>query len=83
MKGIGRKRVAEEIGARVRIMNKTVSTATAIRPNRFSAIHRESQSSAFLVMEFESSTMRSAYEGPPLTLQQMREVIDWEYVQRL
>lgn len=71
------------IGAHVRIMIKPVSTATSISPDRLADIHRHVQSAAFPVTELESPTMRSVYQGPPLTLQQMREAIDWEVGPRL
>lgn len=66
------------IGAHVRIMIQPLSSVTPIRPDRRAALHRDVQSAAFPVTEFESPTKRSVYQGPSLTLQQMRDAIDWE-----
>ncbi|EIC23717.1 hypothetical protein Thi970DRAFT_00217 [Thiorhodovibrio frisius] len=40
------------------------------------------EDAVFPITEFESQTKRSVYQGPPLTLQQMRDAIDWEAGQR-
>jgi hypothetical protein len=67
------------IGVHVRIMIQPLSSATPIYANQQRAgSHCEPPSAAFPVTDFESPTQRSVYQGPPLSLQQMRDAIDWE-----
>ncbi|WPL15207.1 hypothetical protein Thiowin_00088 [Thiorhodovibrio winogradskyi] len=70
------------IGAHIRIMIQTLSSVSTSRHSRRPARHRDFQTVAFPVTEFELPTKRSVYQGPPLTLQQMRDAIDWEAGQR-
>lgn len=66
------------VGAHVRIIIKPLSTVSQVRSDQLPDTHHNIQSAAFPVTEFESPTMRSVYQGTCLTLQQMRDAIDWE-----
>lgn len=69
------------IGAHVRVMIKPLPTMST-RRGQLADREPDTKLAPFPVTEFESPTTGSVYQGQPLTLQQMREAIDWEAEQR-
>lgn len=69
---------AEEIDRKARILDEPGRIALAEFLDFLLTRHRiDSAGTDFAPTEFESDDAPSVYQGPPLSLEQMRAAIDW------